>query len=91
MKTAQGSPEPRRKVPSYDGRFPNLEAGVMNEMSQLALVLLFAAGMLVVGQLHIGSRSSMNPFMVQAAQALPTLKPNETRPVPAGTNPLGLR
>jgi hypothetical protein len=63
----------------------------MNEMSQLALVMLFAAGMLIVGQLHIGSRSLMNPFMVQAAQALPTLKPNENRPAASGTKPVGFR
>jgi len=49
----------------------------MNEISQLALVLVFAAGMLIVGQLHIRSRSSTNSFMVQAVQASPTLKPND--------------
>jgi hypothetical protein len=63
----------------------------MNEMSQLALVLLFAAGMLIVGQLHMGSRSSINPFMVQAAQALPSLKSNENRPLVSGTKPFGFR
>jgi hypothetical protein len=34
-------------------------------MSQLALVLVFAAGMLIVGQLHIRNRSSTDSFVVQ--------------------------
>jgi hypothetical protein len=48
----------------------------MNEMSQLALVLVFAAGMLILGQLHIRNGSSTDSFVVQAIQASQTQKPN---------------
>jgi hypothetical protein len=58
----------------------------MNEMSQVAsamLVLVFAAVMLIIGQQYIERRSAKS-FVIQAAQASPTLKPTDDRRVVPG-------